>query len=156
MIANQFCDQLTAVKTGYPLISITWPYRRLRCRPVEVEYSFEVIRWQITSVQMIAGSSLFFIKSIWNMSCWSHYGPALLRFWFQTYLRHENSASYLKIQAGKTFFGGCRLHLSMYWCVHCLIIKLLLFLIVSSSLYLLKRVITQNLSCPRFHNYLLT
>ena len=37
------------------------------------------------------------------MSCLSHYGPALLRFWFQTYLGHENSASYLKIQAGKTF-----------------------------------------------------
>ena len=30
-------------------------------------------------------------------------GPALLRFWFQTDLRHETSASYLKIQAGKTF-----------------------------------------------------
>ena len=37
------------------------------------------------------------------MSCLCHYGPALLRFWFQTYLGHENSASYLKIQAGKTF-----------------------------------------------------
>ena len=37
------------------------------------------------------------------MSCLWHYGPALLRFWFQTYLGHENSASYLKLQAGKTF-----------------------------------------------------
>ena len=37
------------------------------------------------------------------MSCLWHYGPALLRFWFQTYLGHENSASYLKIQAEKTF-----------------------------------------------------
>ena len=37
------------------------------------------------------------------MSCLCHYGPALLRFWFQTYLGHENSAGYLKIQAGKTF-----------------------------------------------------
>ena len=35
------------------------------------------------------------------MSCLCHYGPALLRFWFQTYLGHENSASYWKIQAGK-------------------------------------------------------
>ena len=32
------CDQLTTVKTGYPLTSITWPYRGLRCRPIEVEY----------------------------------------------------------------------------------------------------------------------
>ena len=30
------------------------------------------------------------------------YGPALLTFWFQTDLGSENSASYLKIQAGKT------------------------------------------------------
>ena len=37
------------------------------------------------------------------MLCLCHYGPALLRFWFQTDLGRENSASYLKIQAGKTF-----------------------------------------------------
>ena len=36
------------------------------------------------------------------MLCLCHYGPALLRFWFQTDLGRENSASYLKIQAGKT------------------------------------------------------
>ena len=46
--------QLTAVKTRYPLTTITLPYRGLRCRPVEVEYSFEVIRWQVTSFQKIA------------------------------------------------------------------------------------------------------
>ena len=60
-IPHQCCDQLTAVKTGYPLTSIIWPYRGLRCRPIEVEYLFEVIRWQVTSFQMIAGSSLFFL-----------------------------------------------------------------------------------------------
>ena len=38
LIAHQCCDQLTAVKTGHPLTSITWPYRSLRCRPIEVEY----------------------------------------------------------------------------------------------------------------------
>ena len=37
------------------------------------------------------------------MLCLCHYGSALLRFWFQTYLGHENSASYLKTQAEKTF-----------------------------------------------------
>ena len=37
------------------------------------------------------------------MSCLCHYGPAILRFWFQTYLGNENSASYLKTQAEKTF-----------------------------------------------------
>ena len=40
LIAHQCCDQLTAVKTRYPLTSITWPYRGLRCRPIQVEYFF--------------------------------------------------------------------------------------------------------------------
>ena len=53
---------------------------------------FEVIRWQV----------------IWNMLCLCHYSPALLRFWFQTNLGRENSASYLEIQAGKTF--SCQGH----------------------------------------------
>ena len=44
-----------------------------------------------------------FLKMYINMSCLSHHGPALLRFWLQTYLGHENSGSYLKIQVGKTF-----------------------------------------------------
>ena len=62
LIAHQCCGQLTAVKTGYPLTSITWPYRGLRCRPIKVEYFFEVIRWQFTRFQMIAGSRLLFFK----------------------------------------------------------------------------------------------
>ena len=37
------------------------------------------------------------------MLCVCQYGPALLRFWFQTNLRPENSASYVKMQAAKTF-----------------------------------------------------
>ena len=39
------------------------------------------------------------MKYVVFMSQW----PPLLRFWFQTDLGHENSASYLKIQVGKTF-----------------------------------------------------
>ena len=35
---HQCCDQLTAVKTSYPLAGITWLYRGLRCRPIEVKY----------------------------------------------------------------------------------------------------------------------
>ena len=62
-IAHQCCHQLTAVKTGYPLTTITWPNRGLRYRPIEVEYFFEVIRWQDTGFQMIAGSSLIFLNS---------------------------------------------------------------------------------------------
>ena len=37
------------------------------------------------------------------MLCSYHYGPALLRFWFQTNLGRKNWASYLEMQAGKTF-----------------------------------------------------
>ena len=52
---------------------------------------------------MIAGSSLFFKWFISNMLCLCHYGLALLGFWFQTDLGRENSASFFKVQAGKTF-----------------------------------------------------
>ena len=44
LIAHQCCDQLTAVKTGHSLTSITRPQRGLKYRPIEVEYFFEVIR----------------------------------------------------------------------------------------------------------------
>ena len=54
------CDPLTAVKTSYPLTSITWLYRGLRCRLIEDKCFFEVIRWQGTGFQMIAGSGLIF------------------------------------------------------------------------------------------------
>ena len=37
------------------------------------------------------------------MLCLCHYGPALLGLWCLTDLGRENSASFLKIQAGKTF-----------------------------------------------------
>ena len=84
-IRHQCFDQLTAVKTGYPLTSITWPYRGLKCRPIEVEYFFEV--------QMIAAS--FFCQwFISNMLCLCHYGPALLGLWFLTDLGRDNSVSF--------------------------------------------------------------
>ena len=51
---------------------------------------FEVIRWQVTSFQMIAGSSLIFFKFIWNMLCLC---AAQLKFWLQTDLGCENSTS---------------------------------------------------------------
>ena len=83
-IAHQCCDQLTAVKTEYPLISITWPYRGLKCWPIEVEYLFEVIRWQITSFKWSQVPRFFFpmihmnYEDILNsasriLQCWSYY-----------------------------------------------------------------------------------
>ena len=55
---------------------------------------FEVIRWQVTSFQMIAGLSLIFFNSIiWNIFCFC---AAQLKFWFKTDLGPENSASYYR------------------------------------------------------------
>ena len=51
---------------------------------------FELIRWQVTSFQVIAGSSSIFFKFIWNML---RLCAALLRFWLKTDLGCENSAS---------------------------------------------------------------
>ena len=42
------------------------------------------------------------------MLCLCHYGPALLRFWFQTDLGRENSASFLKILKGRPFLPSTR------------------------------------------------
>ena len=69
---------------------------------------FEVIRWQFTRFQMIAGSRLLFLNS-YQICCVCQYRPALLRFWFQTGLRRKNSASFFKMQAG-------RLSLTMVTC----------------------------------------
>ena len=41
---------------------------------------FEVIRWQVTSFQMIAVSSLIFLSFIWNMFC---FWAVQLKFWSQ-------------------------------------------------------------------------
>ena len=49
------------------------------------------------------GLKFIFFNDSYEICCVCPYGPALLRFWFQTDLGRENSASYLKIQAGKTF-----------------------------------------------------
>ena len=57
-----------------------WPVSpdRIACSVVEPSRwsIFEVIRWQITSFQMIEGS-IFKKKFIWSMMCLCHYGPAL-------------------------------------------------------------------------------
>ena len=65
-----------------------------------VQVFFEVIHWQVTSSQMIAGSSLIFFKVMWNMSCIS---AVQLKFLFQTDLGRENSRKFNQLsKAGKT------------------------------------------------------
>lgn len=51
-IAHPCCGQLTAVKTRYPLTSITRPYCRLRYRTIEVRFfflSYPLISYQFSS-----------------------------------------------------------------------------------------------------------
>ena len=54
---------------------------------------FKISRWQVTTFQIIAGSSSFFFNSyeIYCFLC-----AAQLKFWFQTDLGLENSASYYR------------------------------------------------------------
>ena len=99
LIAHQCCDQLTAVKTWHPLSSITWPYRGLRCRPIQVEYFFVVIRWRVTSFQMIAGSFfLIHMKNVVFMSLW----PSTINILISNWPRTRKFSQLLKMQAGKT------------------------------------------------------
>ena len=101
---------------------------------------FEVIRWQITSFKWSQAQVYFFQWFIWNLLCLCHYGPALLRFWFQTDLGHKSSAIFLKkIQAGKTFsyHGHALRPIFMLWLVKiwkvsscgklCIVLKLVYF-----------------------------
>ena len=99
LIAHQRCHQLTAVKTGYPLTSITWPYRGLRCRPIKVEYfwSYPLTIYLFTNDCRL---TFTFFKFISNMLCLCQYRPALLRFWFQTDLGSKNSASFFFFNTG--------------------------------------------------------
>ena len=86
---RQCCDPLTAVKTRYPLTSITWLYRGLRYRLIEVKYFFG--SYPLTSYWFSNDRRLnFLLKYIWNML---RICAAQLKFWFQTFLGHENSAS---------------------------------------------------------------
>ena len=93
---HPYCDQLTALKTGYPLTSATWPYRGLRNRPLEVEYflrlssdKFLVFKWSQVQVQ--------FFKCTGNKLCLR---AALIKFRFQSYPRMWKFSQFL--QVGKT------------------------------------------------------
>ena len=87
---------------------IRWPVSHDRTAGSSVDPSRSTIFWSYPlknyQFQMIAGSSLFFQWFILNMLCLCHYGPALLRFWFQTDLGRENSASFFKGTGGEDLF----------------------------------------------------
>ena len=92
-------DQLTAVKTGYPLTSSTWPYRGLRCSPIEVKYFLKLSADKLLVFKW-SQARVWFFSFIWNMFC---FWAAQLKFWFKTDLGPENSASYYRQDSGFDF-----------------------------------------------------
>ena len=108
LIARQCCDQLTAVKAGYPLTSTTWPYRALRCRPIEVGYFFEVYTDKLLVFKWSQAQVYIFLNS-YEICCV-----------YVTMAPLESSASYLKIQTGKTFsyhgHGFVKLYVQLFLC----------------------------------------
>ena len=92
---------MTPVKTGYPLTSITWPYRGLKCRPIEFQYFLKLSADKLPVSNDRRLKFIFFQGFISNMLCLCHYGPARLGFWFQTDLGSENSSSFFKSTGGE-------------------------------------------------------
>ena len=89
----------------YTVTSITWPYRGLSCRPIEVECFLKLSADKLPVCQMIAGSSLFFpmihIKYVVFLSLW----PRTIRILISNWPRTRNfSQFFLKIQAGEDLF----------------------------------------------------
>ena len=93
---------IDSCQTGYPLTTITWPYRGLKCRPIEVEY-FLKLSADKSPVSNDRRLKFIYSNNSYKICCvYVIMAPALLGFWVQTDLGRENSASFLKIQSGKT------------------------------------------------------
>ena len=63
-IGHPCYDQLTSVKTRYPLTSITWPYLRLKFKAHRGQVFFEVDRWPIAGFFSIAS------RAHVRLTCW--------------------------------------------------------------------------------------
>ena len=87
---------------------IRWPVSPDRTAGSSVDPSKSSTFLKLSADKLIVSNDrrfkfFFFPWFIRNVLCFCHFGPALSRFWFQTHLRRENSASFLKIQAGRPF-----------------------------------------------------
>ena len=117
----------------YTVTSITWPYRGLSCRPIEVEYFWSYPLTNYRCVKWSQAQVYFFQWFISNMLCLCHYGPALLGFWFQTDLGREISASFFKkYRREKTFsyHGHALRPVFMLWLVKIYFIYFLFYFII--------------------------
>ena len=90
---NVAYDQLIAVKTGYPLTSITWPHRGLRCRPIEVKYFFKLSANKLLVFKWSQAQVWFFKK---NHMKYVVFMCRTIKIWSQTDLGRENSESYYR------------------------------------------------------------
>ena len=100
-IAHQCCDQLTAVKTGYPLTSITWPCRGLKCQPTGVEYflKFSADKIPVSNDRIFSFFPMIHMKYLVFMSSW----PRAMKIFISNWPRTRKFSQFLQIQAGKTF-----------------------------------------------------
>ena len=91
LIGHSCNVQLTAVKKGYWLTTVTWLYRGLNCTLIEVTCFLKVIRWLVISFNwsqtqvyflfwrnsvyflLTAKNELRYLKNIWEL----HYWPLL-------------------------------------------------------------------------------
>ena len=67
-IAHPCCDKLTAIKTGFP-VTMQYHLTVLQAQVLThrgCQYFLEVICGQVTSFQMIPGSSSIFLKCVGN------------------------------------------------------------------------------------------
>ena len=83
-LLRQGAHRLTAVKTRYPLTSITWPYRGLRCRPIEVEYFLKLSADKLLVFKWSQAHFLIHMKYVVFMSLWPSTINILISNWPRT------------------------------------------------------------------------
>ena len=111
-IAHQCCDQLTAVKTGYPLTSITWPCRGLKCQPIGVEYflKFSADKLPVSNDRRL---NFIFSNDSYKISCvYVIMAPHYQDFDFKLTSDAKIQPVFYKYRRGRPFFTMVK-HLSM-------------------------------------------
>ena len=103
LIAHQCCDQMTAVKTGHPLTSITWPYRGLRCRPIEVEYFLKLSADNSLVFKWSQAHVYFFLNSYQICCVYVSIAPHYYDFDFKLTSDAKIQPVFLKYRRGRPF-----------------------------------------------------
>ena len=78
---------IDSCQTGYPLTSVTWPYRGLKCRPIEVEYFLKLSADKLPVSNDRRLKSIFpmiHMKYVVFMSLWPRTVKILISNWPRT------------------------------------------------------------------------